>query len=110
MQTDFEDDFDAKLAHRLGVTRIVLGITEKEAAAAAHRGLRTWRKYETTGKGRVDFPVVLFCQRYDVSLDWLICGDPSNVRAHLAKQARGKIAILNAKGRLYRIAASERRS
>jgi hypothetical protein len=110
LQPDFDDDFDTKLAHRLRVTRIVLGITEKEAAAAAHRDLRTWRKYETTGKGRIDFPVVLFCQRYDVSLNWLICGDPSKVRAHLAKRARGKIAILNAKGRLYRAAANGRRS
>jgi hypothetical protein len=109
LQLEFDNDFDAKLAHRLRVTRIALGISEKEAAASAHRGVRTWRKYETTGKGRVDYPVVLFCQRYDVSLDWIICGDPSNVRAHLAKRAQGKIAILNAKGPLYRAAANGRR-
>jgi transcriptional regulator with XRE-family HTH domain len=60
---------------RLRATRIALGLTEEQAAAAAGRTVETWRKYEATGTGYCTGPLLLFCQRYpDVSLDWLFCG------------------------------------
>src|SRR6478672_10621884 len=38
--------------HRLRVTRIMLGLTEEEAAAAAGCTVYTWRKYEYLGSIR----------------------------------------------------------
>lgn len=60
---------------RLRATRIALGLTEEQAAAVAGRSVKTWRKYEETGKGRGLRALLLFAERYGVSLDWLICGD-----------------------------------
>jgi hypothetical protein len=88
--------------HRLRVTRIALGITEAEAAAAAGRGVDVWRKYEATGKGNCTMPVLRFAEQYDVSFDWLLTGDGGGICPHLAKQAQGKVAILPTKGPSYR--------
>ena len=81
--------------HRLRVTRLVLGLTEQEAAAAAGVSVRTWRTYEAgrppTNRRGGDYR---FAERYDVSLDWLFDGEGSGLRNHLAKCAKGKVAIL----------------
>jgi len=90
-----------QLGHRLRVTRLALGITDVQAAKAWGISLTTYRKYEKEGMpthanaGRV----TAFAHRYDVSLDWLLDGDTSVIAAHLAK---GKVAILPAKGSQYR--------
>jgi hypothetical protein len=43
-----------------------------------------------------------FCEQYNVSADWIICGDAATIRDHLAKHAQGIVAILPAKGSWYR--------
>lgn len=80
--------------HRLRVTRLALGLTEEEAAAAAGRSVTTWRKYEETGEGRCTVALALFAEQYGVSLDWLLCGDAARIHPPLAKRAQGKVAIL----------------
>ena len=91
---------DREFGHRLRVTRIALGITEAQAATAAGRSVDTWRKYEATGKGHCTQAVCRFASHYDVSLDWIFCGDPRG-RAH---RMEGKVAILPVKGPWYRLA------
>lgn len=88
--------------HRLRVLRIALGLSEAEAASAAGCRVQTWRKYETTGKGRITRALLLFCRRYDASLDWLLDGEGAGVRGHLGKHTQGKVAILPVKGPWYR--------
>ena len=88
-------DYDYRgFGHRLRVTRLVLGLTEEQAAAAAGRSVKTWRKYEETGTGLCTVPLLLFAGRYGVSLDWLLCGDAARIHPRLAKHAQGKVAIL----------------
>ena len=99
---DADPDYYFGLGHRLRVTRIALGISEAEAAASAQCCLRTWRKYEETGRVRGGYPLVCFAGKYDISLDWLVSGDGAMVRSHLGKGAQGKVAILPAKGSRYR--------
>jgi transcriptional regulator with XRE-family HTH domain len=102
--SDFDEhpDYYLGLGHRLRVARIALGISEAEAATSAKRSVRTWRKYEETGRVRGGYPIVAFAGKYDVSLDWLVAGDGAMLRSHLGKNAQGKIAILPAKGNWYR--------
>ena len=88
-------DYDYReFGHRLRVARLVLGLTEEQAAATAGRSVKTWRKYELTGKGRGTMPLLLFAEKYRVSLDWLLFGDAARIPASLAKHAQGKVAIL----------------
>jgi hypothetical protein len=54
---------DRAFGHRLRIARIVLGVTEREAAAAVGRTLPTWLKYERTGEGRCIIPLLRFVQR-----------------------------------------------
>jgi hypothetical protein len=83
------------IGHRLRVARIVLGLSESEAAASVGVGMRTWRTYEAGRESRnrnaADFQ---FALRHDVSLDWLFYGEGMCLAAHLVKPARGKVAIL----------------
>jgi hypothetical protein len=57
-------------AHRLRVTRIVLGISEGEAAAAHGVTLGTYRKWEDGRPPRSCKPYLAFSEKYDVNLDW----------------------------------------
>lgn len=92
------NDFDyLGLAHRIRVTRLTLGISEQEAAKATGCTLQTWRKWETTGEGRLTCRIRRFADRYDVSLDWLVAGDGGAVGDHLFR-TQGNLAILPAKG------------
>ena len=86
-----------EIGHRLRDTRLVLGITEREAAEAARSTVRTWRKWEIHGCLMMG-PLLHLADKYDVNLDWLISGDGGAVRSHLAQHAPGKIAILPAAG------------
>ena len=59
-----------EFGHRLRVTRIALGLTEAEAAKAAARSVRTWQRYEATGRGYITAPILLFAERYhNVNID-----------------------------------------
>ena len=101
MSAPCTDDFDDRhFGRRLRVTRIALGITEAQAAKVAGRSVDTWRKYEATGKGHCTKAVVRFAGHYDVSLDWIVCGDPRG----LPQSTKGKVAILPVKGPWYRLA------
>lgn len=84
--------------HRLHVTRLVLGITEKEAAAAFGVLLETYRRYEAGAYQKTGTPLLRFAKKYRVSLDWLIAGDAGQIKPHLSEEAPGKIAILPVMG------------
>jgi transcriptional regulator with XRE-family HTH domain len=91
-------EFNRAVGHRLAVIRAVVGITEIEAARAARITLRTWRKWEA-GRGRLSSRAIMhFAHEYRVSLDWLLDGEAGWIGEHLAKRARGKVAILPAGG------------
>lgn len=83
------DEWHREFAHRLRVTRIALNITEEEAAAAAGRSVKTWRRYEATGTGHITCAILLFAEHYTIDLEWLF-GRKST--GH--KSMPGKIAIL----------------
>jgi hypothetical protein len=69
-----EFDF-AGFGHRLRVAWITLGLTEEQAAKAAGRSVRTWRKYEATGEGNCTGAILNFVAEYpSLSIDWLFCG------------------------------------
>ena len=62
------------VGHRIRVTRVMLGLTEEQAAAGFGVTLRTYRRYEA---GRsAENRIVDFARHYDVSFDWLIDGVP----------------------------------
>ncbi len=88
---------DRAFGHRLRIARLALDVTEHEAAVAVGRTVKTWRKYEQTGEGNCTMPLVLFVQRYRVSPEWLLTGDGHDLKPHLTRQARGKLAILPAR-------------
>ena len=95
-------DYWRDYAHRLRVTRIVLGISEKEAAAGHGVTLATYRKWEDGRPPRSGKPYLAFSAKYDVNLDWLIAGEAADIGGHLSKGAAGKVALLQVKGPLYR--------
>jgi transcriptional regulator with XRE-family HTH domain len=80
------------IGQRFRLTRLALGITEKEAADAYGVTVRTYRKYEDGRPQRNDF--LGFVEKYDVSIDWLILGDRSRLGKHLSKLSEGKVAVL----------------
>jgi transcriptional regulator with XRE-family HTH domain len=71
---------------RLPVTRLVLGISETEAAAAARVSLRTYRKWEAGHDRQTDTGILAFAFAYDVSLDWLVKGDCTWLLDRLASE------------------------
>jgi transcriptional regulator with XRE-family HTH domain len=85
---------------RLRIARLTLGLTEPEAAAAAGVTLRTYRKWEADHDrpARTE-PMLAFAEAYDVSLDWLICGEGGWLGRHLTAGSAGKLAILPTRAR-----------
>ena len=79
------------ISERLRIVRIALGLSEKEAAEAFGVTLRTYRRYEAGGAvpGK---HWLRFCDRYRISVNWLLLGDGRGLGPHLAR--RGKVAIL----------------
>jgi transcriptional regulator with XRE-family HTH domain len=69
---------------RLPITRLVLGISEAEAAATARVSLRTYRKWEAGHDRPTDTGILAFAYVYDVSLDWLANGECSWLLDRLA--------------------------
>jgi hypothetical protein len=85
-------------AHRLRVTRLMLGLTEEQAAAGFRVSLRAYRKYEAghipwRGRWGEDF-----CDKYGVSHCWLWHGGVYGVPS-----AKNHIAILPAETEKDRI-------
>jgi transcriptional regulator with XRE-family HTH domain len=80
-----------RVDHWLRVTRLALGLTEKQAAEAHCVTLATYRKWESGCPQKSSYPTCRFAEKYEVSLDWLVAGDAHIVGRHLAV---GKVAIL----------------
>jgi transcriptional regulator with XRE-family HTH domain len=85
---------------RLPITRLVLGISEAEAAAAARVSLRTYRKWEAGHDRPTDTGILAFAFAYDVSLEWLANGQCSWLIDRLAAKnaAAGRAAHLRTGG------------
>jgi transcriptional regulator with XRE-family HTH domain len=84
---------------RLPITRLVLGISEAEAAAAARVSLRTYRKWEAGHDRPTNTGILAFAFAYDVSLDWLVNGERSWLLNRIAaKNAAGRAADLPTDG------------
>ena len=80
---------------RLRLTRLTLGVTEGEAAAALGITLRTYRRWEARRWPPVSAgPVLAFAEIYDVNIDWLIKGEGFGLKPHLTVRTAGKLAIL----------------
>jgi hypothetical protein len=65
------DDWYWAFGARLRAARVRLGISVEAAAEAAGRSVETWLNYERTGRGRITYPLLLFCRRFDVKIDSL---------------------------------------
>jgi transcriptional regulator with XRE-family HTH domain len=88
--------------NRLRVVRIVLDITEQEAADVCGVTLRTYRRYEQGGKQSNGRPIRNFARHYGVSLGWLHKGEGILNGEHLGRKATGKVAILPVVGPNFR--------
>jgi transcriptional regulator with XRE-family HTH domain len=80
--------------HRMRVTRIALGLSEKEAAEAWCVTLPTYRRYEAGALQRSVGGCLNFAEKFDVSIDWLMAGDPDQLDLHLTKNTTGNVALL----------------
>ena len=87
------------VGRRIRLVRLTLGFTKAEAAAAARVSQRSYERWEAGGGART-WPLLRFCEKYNVSLDWLIAGDGKFLRRHLTTQTGGKVAILPVKEKL----------
>ena len=85
---------DRAIGHRLRVARAALGITETDAAGAFGIGLPTYRRQEAGLPTNNPLSIVKFARKHRISLAWLINGETDGIGEHLAKGARGKVAIL----------------
>lgn len=66
---------------RLRVTRAALNISEAEAADAFWVTPHTYRRWETGERSRpMHRAVAQFAKKYDLTLDWVIAGDPAGLR------------------------------
>jgi hypothetical protein len=80
----------------LKVARIVVGISEQEAACDFGVTIRTYRKYDAGREPRGSQSTSRFARKHGISQDWLLFGEGALIRPHLPKGARGKVAILPA--------------
>jgi transcriptional regulator with XRE-family HTH domain len=88
--------------HRLRVARIVLDVTEQEAADVCGVTLRTYRGYERGSKQKSIRPLKNFARHYGVSLGWLFDGEGILNSEHVGRKATGKVAILPVIGPNFR--------
>jgi transcriptional regulator with XRE-family HTH domain len=90
-----KDTFYRAVGRRLRITRLALNLSEAEAAAASGVTLRTYRKWEASYRRKNSHArLMAFCEKYDVSLDWLYFGDAFIAKRNLTSCAPGKVAIL----------------
>jgi transcriptional regulator with XRE-family HTH domain len=84
------------------MTRLALGLTEGEAAAAANVTLQTFRRWEARRWPHQRWgAVAAFAAAYDVSFDWLLLGDPGGLGRHLSKQTAGKLVLFCPRGKAW---------
>jgi hypothetical protein len=57
---------------------------------------------ELPRRGKFD-ALLRFAHKYDVNLDWLVCGEGHGIRRHLSKGASGTVAILPCRGPVQRM-------
>jgi transcriptional regulator with XRE-family HTH domain len=88
--------------HRLRVARIVLDVTEQEAAEVCGVTLRTYRRYERGARRKNIRPVRNFARHYGVSIGWVLDGEGVLNGAHVGPKATGKVAILPVIGPNFR--------
>jgi DNA-binding XRE family transcriptional regulator len=96
--TPAREQYALEFGHRLRVTRIVLGVSEAEAADALGVTVRTYRKYEA-GQSNTrlgGFQVLDFSETLGLG-SWLTYGDGSKTCRHLTYRASGKVAIWTGK-------------
>jgi transcriptional regulator with XRE-family HTH domain len=80
---------------RLRETRLALGITEAEAAAARLVTLRTYRRHEAGLPHRGKHSgLVSFARKYDLSYNWLLAGAGDKFNTPPAARRRNKLAIV----------------
>src|SRR5579872_1204528 len=68
---------------RLRILRIVLGYTDARMADEIGISLRTYRKWEAGGTVRKWLPLQAFLDHHEVSYNWSLSGDGSNLRPDL---------------------------
>ncbi len=84
MMTDPEESSPMAVGERLRLTRESIGLTQTDFAARAGLNPTTYNQYE---KGR-QYPqirnAIALREAYDLTLDWIFCGDPSGLRYEMA--------------------------
>jgi hypothetical protein len=82
---------------------LTLGVTEGEAAAALNVTVRTYRRWEGLRwpPQRCLSVALAFDAAYDVSLDWLLTGDPGGLGSHLSKRTAGKVVLFCPRGKAW---------
>lgn len=76
---------DTEIGKRLELTRIALGLNQTEFARRANINLSAYNQYEQ-GKKRPSYETAIaLCEAYDLTLDWIIRGEPSNIPYGLAE-------------------------
>jgi transcriptional regulator with XRE-family HTH domain len=85
---------DRAIGLRLRVARAARGITERNAADTFGVCLQTYQRQEAGRPTNKPLSIVKFARKYHVDLAWLINGETDSIGEHLAKGAKGKVAIL----------------
>jgi transcriptional regulator with XRE-family HTH domain len=81
-------DLTLDVARRLRRTREALGVDQQEFGTRAGLSQPQYNQYEK-GKRRLTLEAaLLLCNEYNLNLDWLYRGDPSNLPYKLAAKIR----------------------
>lgn len=76
-------DFDKDVARRLVLSRIALGKSPGEFAAAAGISQSNYSQYENRWRSLSVRAAMKLCVTYGLTLDWLYRGDPSGLSVRL---------------------------
>jgi hypothetical protein len=87
-------DWYRDFGERLRATRLVLGITEAEAAAAFLITLRTYRRREAGLMFNDPYGLLSFATKYDICVDWLAAGKGSVAAALTARSRRATFKVV----------------
>lgn len=64
-----DDEWHHAFGRKLREARVKAGVSIEDAAAAAGCRAETWRHYETTGRGRLMYPLAAFAERYNIRIE-----------------------------------------
>jgi transcriptional regulator with XRE-family HTH domain len=78
---------------RLRLVRLLLGISEEQAADAHGVTVQTYKKWEAGGRQR-GASRARTSKNYDISIDWLFSGRANLLKKQIAFNPGGKLAIL----------------